>query len=296
MTARFSRRRLLASALCPAPALPLPAAVRDLADRAEPLNGIDVVDAHAHVQSSPAGAIWPRAAELLLQDMDRCGIRVAVFSHFGALKAATAAELRSAHDDCARLLRAHPNRFRAYVVFQPHLPEVSMDLARRLLVTGSAFAGFKLHAAFHRYPVDGPAYQAACRFASEGGFPVLIHIAGEDDPATAGKLKSLAARASGAGIILAHLGSALPGLASLLEDCPNIFIDTCSSVCGFGEMERLVERAGVRRILFATDATYLSVGAQLAKIAFASLPEDGKLAIFAANARRVFGSRLPLAI
>jgi predicted TIM-barrel fold metal-dependent hydrolase len=88
-------------------------------------------------------------------------------------------------------------------------------------------------------------------------------------------------------LILAHLfpGGALP--ADMTRDTPNVFFDTCGSSIGRGHMGRIIRSAGADRILFASDATYLQLGGQVAKIALADAPEESKKLIFSANARRI---------
>ena len=54
----------------------------------------------------------------------------------------------------------------------------------------------------------------------------------------------------------------------------------------------LLASAGPDRILFGSDTTYLSPGAELAKIAFADIGEEAKKQSLASNARRVFGKSI----
>jgi predicted TIM-barrel fold metal-dependent hydrolase len=80
----------------------------------------------------------------------------------------------------------------------------------------------------------------------------------------------------------------------LLKGRPNLFVDTCLSTGRHRLIERLAAKVGAEKLLFATDATFDSVVAQLAKIAFTDLPESDKKLILGANARRIFGRLLPL--
>ncbi|PYV16733.1 MAG: hypothetical protein DMG21_10675 [Acidobacteria bacterium] len=80
---------------------------------------------------------------------------------------------------------------------------------------------------------------------------------------------------------------------TLLREHPNLSADTCASTWPYRHLERYVEALGAERILFATDATYLAIGPQVAKVAFATISEDQKRGILGGNARRIFGSRLP---
>lgn len=271
----MTRRLLLQSAA----ALTAPARVK------ESLASVGAIDAHAHIDDTPPPAIWPRDATALVEDMDRCGVRLAVFSHLAAIMAATADELRSAHDRSAVAVRRYPDRLRAYIVFQPHLADASMAEMERILAPDSPFVGLKLHGPVHRYPVTGAAWAHAFRFAHEHRLPVLCHAAAGTDPRNVLKV---AGEYPGMKLILAHLfpGAALP--ADMTQATPNVFFDTCASSIGRGQMGRIIRSAGAGRLLFGSDATYLQMGGQVAKIAFAEAPEESKKQIFGLNARAVF--------
>jgi predicted TIM-barrel fold metal-dependent hydrolase len=126
-------------------------------------SNIGAIDAHAHIDDTAPDAIWPRDAAALVEDMDRCGVRLAVFSHLSAIMAANADELRTAHDRSASAVRRYPDRLRAYVVFQPHLADASAAELGRILAPDSPFVGVKLHGPIHRYPVTGPAWARTSR-------------------------------------------------------------------------------------------------------------------------------------
>lgn len=258
---------------------------------AEPLRGVDIVDVHGHIEETPADAIWPRGVRPLLEDMDRCGIGQVIFSHLAALGALSSAHLKNAHDESAGAVRQHPGRLKSYLVFHPHQLETSIREMHRALEPNSPFAGFKLHGAFHQYPADGPNYQPVLQFAHEHAIPVLWHVGGASREwiGTVGRLADQFPRMA---LILAHMGPGEELLPKLLEGRRNLFVDTCGSVYGYRQLERMVSKVGAEKILFATDATYLNTGPQLAKVAFARISEEQKKLILAGNARRVFGGRL----
>jgi predicted TIM-barrel fold metal-dependent hydrolase len=259
--------------------------IRERVANGEPLSDLAIIDVHAHVDDSEGQAVWPRGVEALLEDMDRCGIRMAVFSHLGAITATTASELRAAHDRAAAAVARHPERLRAYVAFHPHLLTTSLAELKRIQSDGSAFVGIKLHGPIHRYPLAGPAWARAFRFAHERRLPVLCHLADGTDKAA---VIEIAEQYPDMTLILAHLwpGGALP--ADATRSVPNLFFDTCASSIGRGAMERAIRSAGVERILFGSDSTYLQAGGQLAKIGFADIPDEDKQKIFSLNARRLF--------
>lgn len=266
--------------------------ILQMAKAAEKLEGVDIVDVHAHIRDTPPGRIWPQDPESLLEDMDRCGMGLAVFSHMGAIEALTGPDLKAAHDDSTRAVRRHPGRLRGYLVFHPHQLETSVAEMQRALERDSPFVGFKLHGAFHHYPADGASYRPVFRFAQEHRLPVLFHVAamGRDWNETIGRL---ADEFSGMNLILAHWGPGEEILPLLMKGRSNLYVDTCLSTGRHRQVERIVKSIGVEKVLFATDAAFNSAVAGFAKVAFADLPEDEKRLVFGGNARRIFGKLLP---
>ncbi len=297
---QFSRRRFLRNSSAVGAILtsaPLAAqaprkTILEMARAAERLDGVDIVDAHAHIGDTPADAIWPQQPGELLEDLDRCGIGIAIFSHVGAIFALTPESLVGAHDSSARAVREHPRRLRAYMVFHPHQLETSMKQVKRIIEPGSPFIGLKLHGALHQYPADGPNFRPAFEFARQHRLPVLYHAAGIGDDWPKGVAR-LADEFTEVPIVLAHFGPGEELLPTLMKGRGNLYIDTCLSTGRFRQVERVVRSIGVEKVLFATDAAFNSAVAGFAKVAMADLPESEKKMVLGGNARRIFGKALP---
>ena len=267
-----------------------PLSIFDQVRAGRPLEGVDAIDAHAHFDVISGNLIWPVGVDVLEADSRRCGIGLTIVSPFEGFMATHAGQLKAAHDACVEAVAKYKKSLRAYLVFQPHLLKASVAEMQRALEPESPFVGFKLHGAIDQYPADGPNYQPVFEFANEHGLPVLYH--------QWGGLKRVAStlpKYPRMNMILAHLGlwTSPDNLGTYLKALPNLYTDTCSSVLPYGRLERLAAEAGARKILFGTDATYLAVGPQIAKVAFARISEEEKRLIFGGNARRIFGGRLP---
>ncbi len=266
--------------------------ILEMARAAEKLEGVDIVDVHGHIHYGAPHRIHPQDPVSLLEDMDRCGGRVAIVSHLAALEALTAADLVAATEDTARAVRKYPARLRGYLVFHPHQLESSQTLMQRLLDPDSSFAGFKLHGAWHRYPAEGPNYKPAFEFANDHKLAVLFHVGGigRDWTYSIGRLADMY---PGMNMILAHLAPGEEALPALMKGRHNLFVDSCLTTARHGQIERVVAKIGAEKLLFATDAAFNSCVAGYAKIGFADLPDEEKRLVFGANARRIFGSRIP---
>jgi len=285
----FTRRELLAVAggVMIADAQTVAPSPEEAARTGAPVRAVEVIDTHGHIDRTPPGAVWPRNVDLLVGDMDRCGTRQIVVSHFGALQAITAVELRDAHDDTVRAAARHPGRVRAYVVFQPWLRHASHAELDRILLPGSPFIGIKLHGAVHAYPAAGPAYSDAFAFADAHALTVLFHV-GQGMEAVPG----IAAAHPRMKLILAHYAGGSAAILKSVRDLPNLFVDTCTSNGPRRIVERLVDACGPEKILYGSDSVYLCMGSQIARVAMARIPDVGKRSILGANARALFGGRL----
>jgi predicted TIM-barrel fold metal-dependent hydrolase len=244
-----------------------------------------VVDVHGHCAGleEPAQALpraWPLSARRLIAALDRCGIRHLLFSHFDALRATTPEALRAAQDDTTRIVAATGGRLLAHLVLHPWLPVESL----RQLATdsvGQVCVGAKVHGELHDTRAASPRLAPLLTRAEDLGLTVLLHVHPADG---AGDIDRLAARHPRLNFILAHLWPRLDSARALFSAHPNLFTDTSLSAGPPGAVERLVEAVGEDRVIFGSDASYLSPGAQFAKVACANLPLSTKRRLFSSNA------------
>ncbi len=265
-----------------------------------PLTDVDVIDAHAHIGGVMEGGKLPGGVGTLIGAMDRCGINMSLFSNSTGISAANAEVYHAAHTAAAAAVRAHPDRLRAYVVFHPNLLDASLRESEHLVEAGSPFVGYKLHGVSHDYPVDGPNYRRAYEFAHRHKLPVLFHVKsshGAETPTLNHEplpvvLSRVLSEFTGMKLIIAHYGRSVTDWAGFTAKHSNAFMETAASGVPYRVVERTVAAAGPDTILFGTDSTYLSPGAQLAKVGLADIKEEDKKKILARNARRLLGTAL----
>ena len=281
-------------------AAPPPKSILETIRDAEPLDDVDVIDAHAHFSGVLQNGKLPQGVEALIRAMDRCGINQAFVSSSAAIGGATPQEFRAGNEAAIAAVKEHPKRLRAYLVFQPHFLDASLAMAARILEPNSRLAGFKLHGVSHNYPVDGEAYRRAYQFAHQHRLPVLFHVKsshGSETPTLRREelhvvLSRVLEEFTEMKLIIAHFGRSVNDWAGFSAKHPNVFMETAASDVPYRILERTVAGSGSDRILFGTDSTYLSPGAQLAKVAFADISEEDKRKILALNAGRVFGASI----
>ena len=254
----------------------------DRALRGEPLADLDVVDIHGHLGRAPFG-VPDASAEALVAAMDRVGVRTTVCSPMMCLSAGA----DGGNDELLRATRAHPGRVLGYVRLWPSSPEEVRAEAERYLAE-DGFVGVKLHNVTG-FPYTHAAYAPALELADARRLPVLLHTWGRDDELA--EVRTLAARYPGATWILGHAGvnRTEARYGELVREFGNVCVDLCMSLTPPGHVERMVEAAGADRVVWGSDAVFLSLTHQVGKVLGARLPDDVKVRLLSTNARTILG-------
>ena len=115
---------------------------------------------------------------------------------------------------------------------------------------------------------------------------LLLHCWGKEEEFA--EARQLSAAYPDLSIILAHTGSQREdGYVKIAHECENVHLDLCLSLSRRGLVERLVAGAGVEKVLWGSDALFLSMTHQVGKVLGARLSEDEKVQVLAGNARRL---------
>lgn len=201
--------------------------------------------------------------------MDACGIDVACVSSSVAI----GPDVAAGNDEVLASVAAHPDRLVGAMVVNPRYPFEVADELTRTFATGGA-SMLKLHPEGHAYPIDGVAYREAFAFANTHRLPVLIHTWGSgrgyDHP---DQVDAMAADYPEANLIMAHSGGVEAGVVAAVRSARrrrNVYLDTATSLVYRGVVEYLLEEAGPEKVVFGSDATYLSHPPQLAKVVAAT--------------------------
>ena len=242
-------------------------------------DGVEIIDAHAHLGPWYTVNIPDGGPDGLVRTMDAAGVsRLAVSAN-----AAIGPDFRRGNDQVAEAMRRFPGRFIGYAVPNPNYPrEVRPELERCLGELG--FQGLKLHTGLHEYPLSGPHYRPALELAQERGLPILTH--GADG------LRDLAPDFPAAKFIVAHVGAGYNGrnrgdLIDLAAETPNVFLDTCSSEAPFRNVALLIEAVGADKILFGSDHPWIDLRYALGRVLFAEIDPKDKAKILGATFTRL---------
>jgi predicted TIM-barrel fold metal-dependent hydrolase len=265
---------------------------------------------HCHLGPFP-GAYLPNAtAEDMVRTKKRYGVKRLVAVPHAALLADPARGNRYMRET----IDAHPRDFLGYWAINPHFQDIikedllSFDQAR-------GFVGLKFLPDYHTYPVDGPLYRSAMQFANERGLLVLIHTWGLSLFNSPRQVGTLAERYPNAKLLMGHSGyGEWDTSLALARDYPNVYLELtavyvahdfsaqpsgsgtplplidCLSVNGI--IERMVEVATSRKILFGTDLPWYSPMYAAGAVLFARISDEARHDILHRNAERLLADYL----
>jgi predicted TIM-barrel fold metal-dependent hydrolase len=246
-----------------------------------------IIDAHVHVGRMPG--IRGDIAQVL-RLADRAGFDHIVCSHAGAFSY----DMREGNSELGSAMRRHPDRISGYVaITSARYGRLALEEIQRCYET-YGMKGLKI---LHRVgglgsygiitSINEPLMYPLIEKAAELGLPVLAHSTPEE-------CEGLLQRVPEAVIIMAHSGGCPTALGdwhkaiATAQRCPNLYLDTTSSVVDMGYVEALVEGVGPERVIFGTDMPLLDPFTQLAKITTGDLSPEQKALVLRGNAARLF--------
>ncbi len=157
---------------------------------------------------------------------------------------------RPDNEGVARLVAAHPDRFRGWIFLNPrNNPGVLDELERWRAVPG--MIGIKLHPHWHDYRTEilGP----VLRRAEELGLPVLIHLGFRKR----GDFRAICREHPRLKVVSAHAGFPFyQDLWAYRGECPNLYVDLSSPYIDEALARAAVQAMGPDRCLYGTDAPY----------------------------------------
>ncbi|MEQ7010954.1 amidohydrolase family protein [Actinopolymorpha sp. B17G11] len=248
-----------------------------------PLEGVRVVDAHAHAGPYSRFFIPDHDVPGMVGVMDRCGVSVAFVSTHLALEL----DVVRGNALTAELVDRAAGRFRGLVVVNPHHdPEAT--LAR--WIDDPRFVGVKLHPDLHEYPATGTRYEPVWRAAEKLGFPVLVHSWAGSAFDDLRHFATLAERHPAATVVLGHSGARRPHFeeaAELAARHPGLVLELCGSFMTSYWVRRLVEIVGPDRVLFGSDFPFIDLRYSLGRTLFADLADDDLAKVLGDSASRL---------
>lgn len=242
-----------------------------------------VIDAHAHLGKTSMVHAAYGDAQGLLASMDRIGIRTTCLSAFQSLGGDPA----RGNDAVAGVVKQYSGRFVGYGTLNPLFPEEVISELDRCLDSLGLWA-IKLHPTMHRNtPPDDPIYHMVYANLQDRHGVVLSHTFG-----TAQTIDTLSAAYPDVVFIYAHVGGTFDGptargLAPLLRERDNVYIDTVLSVVPYGHIEQWVAVAGSDKLLFGSDVPFNDNAHQIGRLTHAHISERDKEKILGLNMQKL---------
>jgi len=242
-----------------------------------------VIDIHAHYGSWEATSSPVNRPEDIMDSMHRCTIHKLIGSSFTAIHG----ETRRGNEQTAHIIRKYPDFLFGYCVINPNYPEDTRGEMERCFDKAVNFVGLKFHCGLHGKPLHDRGYAEALEYANEHALPVLVHAHGDDD------WKDTTQRYPRVPFIVAH-GCAWntweppPTTISLAAEIDNMYLDVAGSAAWRKALRRLVDKVGLRKVLYGSDYPMFDLAWELGRVALAELSDVEKLTICGGNATRLF--------
>ncbi|OGV70712.1 MAG: hypothetical protein A2269_07270 [Lentisphaerae bacterium RIFOXYA12_FULL_60_10] len=187
-------------------------------------------------------------------------------------------------------VRAMPDILRAYMGINPNHPdETARDLATFDRFP-DVFVGFKLLADYHRIKVGDDRNRAVWEFANARRLPVLLHTWGGSAFDGYDAVREVAERYPEARIICGHsIHGDWDHAVELARNFPNLYQELTAVPDERGPVERLIEGAGSKKIIFGTDFPWFSHAYYVGALLGAGVDDESLRDILYRNAQRILG-------
>jgi predicted TIM-barrel fold metal-dependent hydrolase len=251
-----------------------------------------IVDAHTHL--FPPGMDKVGTAEMLLAEMDACGVDKAVI--LGIYP-------RVLNEFIAEQAQVHPDRFIGFASVNPNDGQTAVDLLDRCVQEFGA-RGLKLHPTMQHFYADDTALLAPLmRKVEELNIPVLMHSwgwFGEDGEAAPNRVMTLARTFPFVTFIMAHCGGMrfmdllpLPRLRRLGQ-LDNLYVDLAVILFDLADSPMwpflcwTLESIGLDRVLLGSDFPDYPLADTVRLARRLGLDEQGMALVLGENAARLF--------
>ena len=281
-------RRLLGVVRLPSPGDTVRGKIQRCADAGSPV-GVEIIDNHLHLGPNPSEYKPSWSEKQLLRTMERIGSMKACANSTVATWGGNHVEENTA---IAAACRRHPDRLIGFAVINPRFENAAGEI-RRCFAMG--MRGLKIHPRIHACDLGDARYIPVWEASERHGIPVLAHTGRGQAYSEPGAFDAIAGRHPKGTFILGHSGETFEGIRISIEIArkrKNVFLDM--SGWGFmrrGVLEYAVRHAGVDKVLFGSDYSWVDIPYHLGIVFYAGLTDAEKTKVLGSNARRILGIR-----
>lgn len=255
-----------------------------------------IIDVHTHLGDTPEfRARFSTPAEIVSL-MDATRTRISIFVTMGALSQ----QFELGYREAVEAIEQFPSRFRAYTIFDPNWPDLSMRYMEKYQ-SHPGFAGVKIHPARHETAPEDARYKDLWAFANEKRLVVLTHTWSLDPAKPAQNLSTPDRFASVLDthkhlkLILGHAGGRESGMRQamdLIKQYSNVWADLSGDYFALGRIEWMVDEVGASSLLYGTDQNWIEPRILLGHVLKSRISPEDRLRIFRDNALEVFGDKI----
>lgn len=244
-----------------------------------------ILDIHIHLLGQPG----PDAEFLSFARERRMRFAVSCLGNGGMLAYPTFEQCREANDMVLRMMEADPDLVFGFCYVSQAHERQAIEEIRRCAAAG--MVGIKLWVAVK---CTDPRTFPIAEEAISLGVPILMHsylrwkeiLPQESQP---DEIAALARRYPKMNMIMAHMALRWREGVDAVKDCPNLYVDTSGMDPELGSVEYAVEKLGVDRVLYGSDAPGRDVLCQIGRVMAADVTEADRAKILRGNAEKLLG-------
>ena len=254
--------------------------------------GIEVIDAHAHLgpcstNITVKGEI-EKQVEYLIPIMDKMNIKTMIVSGMQALATGGIDGNRVLEES----MKPYKGRFLGYFVFNPLygkelIPELDDFFSRDF------FIGFKIHSNKWHIPLTDSKFEPVWEYADKHCLPICMHT-WQGDYCSPVMLKEIAPKYPNAIFVLGHSGGGDKGRIEAEELAlanRNVYLEFCGSFTASIPYEETINKVGIERILFGTDAMFHNPVWELGRALSLDIPDETIIPMLGENFKRIISKR-----
>ncbi len=246
------------------------------------LKSTKIIDAHTHMGDVYGTCLSVHDVEGCIKIMDEQNIEWLFCSPHADLFSPL-----SVNSEIVEILKFYSKRIKGYYGFNPNYEsEYSKEIKN--VPKDKRFIGYKLLPEYHRTPLSAKAYQTLFDVADESSLLILIHTWGGSPYNSPKEIELLLKRYKKLKIIMGH---SAPGEADaaikLAADYENAYLDLCDIHRHSGMVQKMVEGAGSKKVLFGTDMPWYDPSYCLGSVIYSDISEESMSDILYNNAKKL---------
>ncbi len=243
-----------------------------------------VYDMHGHMGSHYGIHFPTKSAEKTVKSMQAANVQKLIFSHHGSLM------MRDGNSLSLKEARKFPGLLKVYCTINPNFPEVTEKDLAAFDEARHVYVGIKLLAAYHKKPITDDGYKKAWEFANKRKLFALVHTWGDNNMNGPEQIDEVARKYPDCKIFMGHSCHGEWDKAVLLANkYKNVYLELTAVPDERGPMEKFIEKAGSKKILFGTDMPWFSYHNYIGAVLGAVRKEEDLRNIFYLNAKKLLG-------